>query len=491
MQKLDNKTFIERSNKIHNGFYDYSLTNYEHSLKKVKIKCPTHGFFEMKPSNHINNKQGCFLCARKKTSDASKKGLGGFLEEIKNRKNFKNYDFSKIKEFKTLKDPIVFFCKKHGEYKTAPRNVLRSNFFGCKDCRIENDRFDTLKFVEISSNLHKNFYNYDKVKYFKAHDEVIITCPKHGDYTCKPYIHMAGGGFCPKCTTFVSSYELEIEKFLKSMEIENINTSVRNIKDIKEIDILCNDQKIAIEFNGLYWHSDLFKEKNYHQEKTNKMNSLGYRLIHIFEDDWIEKRSVCESILRNSFNKNENRIFARKCEIKEVCLNDSKEFLKMNHIQGHCISKYRYGLYHNDKLVMLLTLGNNRKNLGTKSKVDEFELLRMCSVLNTNIVGGASKLLDFFIKKHNPKKITSYCDKKYGTGIMYEKLGFKHQYDTKPNYFYVKGNKKYNRFSFRKDVLIKKGYDKTKTESQIMKKLGYNKIYDCGSMKFEWNKKIS
>ena len=491
MQKLDNKIFVERSNKIHNNFYNYSLTNYEHSLKKVKIKCPIHGLFEMKPSNHINNKQGCHLCARIRISEASKKGLNGFLSEIKKRKKFENYDFSKIEEFKTLKDPILCICKKHGEYKTAARNVLRSNFFGCKQCRIEDDRFDTNKFVKICSKLHKNYYIYDKVKYFKAHDDIVIICPKHGDYNCKPYIHMAGGGFCPKCTEFVSSYELEICDFLKSIEIKNIKTSVRNIKGIKEIDILCEDQKIAIEFNGLYWHSDLFKEKKYHKEKTELVNSLGYRLIHIFEDDWVEKRSICESILRNAFNKNENKIYARKCKIKEVSLNESKDFLKMNHIQGHCISKYRYGLYYENKLVMLLTLGNNRKSLGNNSKSGEYELLRMCSSLNCNIIGGASKLFQNFIEKYNPQKITSYCDRKYGTGIMYEKLGFRHLYNTNPNYFYVKGNKKFSRFSFRKDVLVSKGYDKNKTESQIMKELGYNKLYDCGSMKFEWNEKIS
>ena len=339
--------------------------------------------------------------------------------------------------------------------------------------------------------MHNNHYNYDKVDYFKAHDDIIITCPKHGDYKCKPYIHMAGGGFCPKCTQFVSSYELEICDFLKSIGIENIKTSVRSMAGLKEIDILCEDKKIAIEFNGLYWHSDLFKKRKYHKEKTEMMNTLGYRLIHIFEDDWLDKRAICESIIRNAFSKNKNRIYARQCDIREVSSNDSKNFLKMNHIQSYCVSKYRYGLYHNNELVMLITLGNNRKSLGNNSRIGEYELLRMCSSINTNIVGGASKLFQFFIQKHNPQKITSYCNRSYGTGVMYEKLGFRHLYNTNPNYFYVKGNKKFSRFSFRKDVLISKGFDKNKTEAQIMKELGYNKIYDCGSMKFEWNEKIS
>lgn len=487
----DQGFFIRKAKEVHGDFYDYSDTEYKHSLVKVKIKCPIHGIFEIKPSNHINNKQGCKLCGTAKTKNKIKKKLSVFLEEISKKENYKNYDFSKIHQFDTMNDVITISCIKHGEYKTRPKYVRRGYFFGCKDCVIENDRFNTSKFVEISSKLHKNYYNYDKVEYFKAHDEITITCPKHGDYICKPYIHIAGGGFCPKCTSYVSSYEIEIYNFLKSLGIDNIKTSVRNIKEIKEIDILCTDQKIAIEFNGLYWHSDSFKPRNYHKEKTEKMNKLGYRLIHIFEDDWIKKRSVCESILRNAFIKNENKIYARCCNIKEVSLNDSRDFLKMNHIQGSCVSKYRHGLYYKDQLVMIMTFGNNRKSLGKKSKEGEYELLRLCGILNTNIIGGASKLFNFFVTKHKPKKIISYCNKSYGTGLMYKKLKFAYLYDTNPNYFYFKGLNKYSRFSFRKDVLVSRGYDKNKTENQIMKELGYNRIYDCGSMKFEWNKKIS
>jgi hypothetical protein len=486
--KKDTSFFIKKAKKIFGNRYDYSITKYEHSLKKVDIICKKHGIFKIKPSNHINNKQGCSFCGIEATSQASRKGLDSFLDEIRSKPNFDKYDFSNISCFNNRNhSKIKCVCKKHGEYNTTPRNVIRSNFFGCKKCKTEDDRYDTSKFIEISKKTHNDYYVYDKVEYIKAHDDVVITCPKHGDFICKPYIHMAGGGFCPKCTSYVSSFENEISDFLNKIKIPNIKTSVRNIKGIKEIDILSEEHKIGIEFNGLYWHSDIFKNKKYHLEKTEKMKELGYRLIHIFEDEWVEKRSICESFLRNAFNKTSKKIYARKCSIKEVSFLEAKQFLNFNHMQGNCMSKYRYGLYFDNELISLMTFGKTRTCLGSKKAAkDEYELLRFCNKNNTIVVGGASRLFNFFVKIKNPQKIISFCDKRYGTGKLYKKLNFNFLYDTNVNYFYIKHGRRYNRFSFRKDVLVNKGHDKNKTEKDIMKELGYNRIYDCGSMKFEW-----
>lgn len=489
MKKLTTSEFVNKAISIHGDSYDYSITEYVHSLQKVKIICKKHGEFSIRPSNHINNKQGCDMCGIQKTSRAFRKPIEIFLQEVSQKENYSEYNFSEIIPFKTRKDEIFPICNKHGKYKTTPRNVLRSSFFGCSKCRHETDKFNTAKFIQISKQIHKEKYEYLKCDYIKAHELVTITCKEHGEYACKAYIHMAGKGFCPKCTKFVSSYELEIVKFIESIGISDLQTTVRNIDSINEIDILSESHKLAIEFNGLYWHSDIFKNKKYHLNKTEKMNSFGYRLIHIFEDEWIDKKDICKSIISNAFRKNTCKLFARKCDIREVSYSDCKIFLNSNHIQGNCQSKFRYGLYFNNELVSLMTFGNLRKNLGSDSKENHYELLRFCSKQNTNVVGAASKLFKHFIIQKNPEYIVSFCDRRYGTGNLYNVLGFQFEYNSPENYFYVKGLKKYNRFLFRKDILISEGFDPSKTESQIMKERGYLKIYDCGSMKFNWKKR--
>jgi hypothetical protein len=132
-----------------------------------------------------------------------------------------------------------------------------------------------------------------------------------------------------------------------------------------------------------------------------------------------------------------------------------------------------------------MTVGHKRKSLGSVSNKDEFELLRFCNKLNINVVGGASKLLKHFIKVVQPKEIISYCDRRWSQGNLYEKLGFSKIHYSKPSYFYVKNDKRYNRFNFRKDILVREGYDVDKTEHEIMKERSIYRIYDCGTILYK------
>jgi hypothetical protein len=43
---------------------------------------------------------------------------------------------------------------------------------------------------------------------------------------------------------------------------------------------------------------------------------------------------------------------------------------------------------------------------------------------------------------------------------------------------------RYHRYTFRKSELVKKGYDKNKSEFEIMDDLKYYRIYDSGQSKY-------
>lgn len=274
--------------------------------------------------------------------------------------------------------------------------------------------------------------------------------------------------------------------FLEDLNVQFINNERITIYP-QELDIYIPEKKVAIEYDGLYWHNELKKDKDYHLNKTLECEKNGIRLIHIFEDEWIHKKDIVKSRLKSIFGIVNNKIYARKCTIKDVSFNESKTFLEENHIQGNCVSRYRYGLYYNNELVSLMTFGENRKKLGSKSEEEHYELLRFCNKLNTLVIGGASKLLNYFIKTHKPKEIISYCDKRWSVGNMYEKLGFKLVSISKPNYFYIINGKRENIFKYRKSELIKQGFDKNKTEHEIMLERGIYRIYDCGTILYKLN----
>lgn len=257
----------------------------------------------------------------------------------------------------------------------------------------------------------------------------------------------------------------------------------------KEVDYVIEDKKICFEINGNFWHSELNgKDKNYHLNKTKSLFEKKYKLIHIFEDEFIIKYDILKSRIFNMFNKSK-KIYARNCNIAEIDTITKKKFLNENHFQGDCKDSVRLGLFLGTELVSIMTFGKRKLN---KNKSVEWELLRFSSINFKSVVGGFSKLLNFFIKNYQPKKIITYADIRWSgydpKDTVYYKTGFNFINYTPPNYWYMKINnrfKRMHRFNFTKYKLLKEGYDKNLTEWDIMKLKGYDRIWDCGSMKFE------
>lgn len=279
----------------------------------------------------------------------------------------------------------------------------------------------------------------------------------------------------------VSTPERELRKCIYDMEPGKISLNDRRLLDGKELDIVLPDHKLAIEFDGLYWHNENVVSPDYHLKKTEECAEKGYQLIHIFEDEWINKKDIVISRLRGLLGKNK-RIFARNTICKQISFAESKEFLIRNHIQGSCQSKWQYGLFHEGRLVSVMTFGKSRFS-------DEFELLRFANELNVNVIGGASKLLSHFTSDHTEiENIISYADRRWSNGNLYKTIGFELVHKSAPAYFYIVNHERRSRIEFQKHKLVKEGYDANKTEHEIMKERGYPRIYDAGTLKYIWKR---
>ena len=293
----------------------------------------------------------------------------------------------------------------------------------------------------------------------------------------------------PKIKTWLSKEEQEVYDFItKDLGIAAGHQSDRKLINPFELDMVFPEQKIAIEYCGLYWHSELSLDKNraYHFNKMNLTNEKGYQLITIFSDEWKLKPEIVKSRLRNIFKKTSTRYFARKMIIKEVSQKESKIFLNQHHIQGHGTAKINAGLFDpkTNNLVALMTFSNGRAALNSKFVYGEFELVRFVTDGST-VVGGASRLLKYFIKTYNPSKIISYADLRWSEGNLYKTIGFAELSKPIIGYWYVeKYEKRAHRFNFTKQTLVNEGADPNMTEWEIMQELGYDRIWDCGHQKY-------
>jgi len=293
-------------------------------------------------------------------------------------------------------------------------------------------------------------------------------------------------GHIPRCLNCyphlngISHLEKEVVDFIKSLEIDFIEND-RKILNGKELDIYIPSHNLAVEFNGIYWHSELggHKDKDYHLNKTLECQKKGIQLIHIFEDEWIDKQEIIKSIITAKLGKITNRIFARKCQLKEVPNQEARLFLFDNHLQGP-INGTHIGLYFENELVSLLSYGKSRFN-----KNYNYEILRFCNKLSTSTIGGLSKLL----KHANLESVITYADLRYGTGDSYLKCGFKYKCQSPPSYYYLKDNQRISRLNFQKHLLEDKLdiFDINLTEWQNMQLNNYDRIWDCGTISYRWD----
>ena len=295
------------------------------------------------------------------------------------------------------------------------------------------------------------------------------------------------GNRCPKCSNIngASKREKLLHNDIKSMYNGEIIPQHRIGRF--EIDAYIPEHNIGIEFNGNFWHSDTYKEKNYHFDKSMFFDEHGIRIIHIYEYQFLTKPNIVKSIISNAVNSNTTRIFARKCTIGIVSHIDTMQFLNTNHIQGSTISTINIGLYYNNELVSIMTFGRPRFN-----RDYDWELLRYCTKLYTTVVGGASKLFTYFKRNYQFSSILSYASIDRSHGNIYEILGFEFIKYSEPSYGYIKGDRYISRFQAQKKKLanstnICKVYNEDLTEYENMELNNWKRLYNAGNLVYVFN----
>lgn len=283
-----------------------------------------------------------------------------------------------------------------------------------------------------------------------------------------------------------STMQLEIEQMCKSAGF-NIITNCSSLIAPRHVDILIPSINLAIEFNGVRWHSEsMGRHRQYHLSKTEMCAEQGIKLYQIFSSDWVQRRSAVHHRLMHALGQSCKHAGARKCFGVSVSSHEEEQFLTQYHTQGYIRSTACYGLVDGTgQLVAVMSFCTPRA-----SRQHQWEMLRFAT--SGTVAGGMSRLFSHFVRTLQPRSVITYADRRWGDGSAYQELQFTYSHTSKPNYWYFNRNgdtnKLMSRMTFQKHKLanLLPLFDERLTEWENMQANGYDRIWDCGNTCWQW-----
>lgn len=496
---IDITKHIQKAKQVHGDYYDYSLiTDPNISYKdKVPIICPEHGVFEQMFNSHHKG-FGCPECGKR---DRANKRTNDIAQQIKkcNQIHEHKYDYSLILDNPRAQQKIDIVCPDHGVFKQKLNDHLNGS--GCPVCATEQRaRKNRLKIKQT----HQKRLQTQKQKYGCEYNQRHISsdalqcltdkqwlCDQHynkqqslitiskqlgvSDRLVGKYLQSHG----LKTQLFaVSNQELQLRNFVASLDV----TCVYNQRDIihpYELDIFLPDHNIAIEYCGLYWHSETRgKHRLYHKRKHDMCSEQGIQLLTIFEDEWVKKPQIVMNKIRSLLHKhNQQTVYARNTHITTISQKQKRDFYNENHIQGNGPGSITYALMYNERIVACCSF--------SRKKGEQYYLTRYAT--NCHVIGGFSKLVKHFINNHRVDSLISFADLRWSDGRLYEKAGWNLDKHIPPDYYYVtNGVNREHKFNFRRKFLPKKlaHFDPNLSEKENCDNNGLLRIWDCGKLRY-------
>lgn len=383
------------------------------------------------------------------------------LQKIKDE--IKEIGYELVSSFKSISKPISVKCNNGHIYTTSISGLRRG--YRCTECRKKNIYDLKQKASDVGYELKSN-------EYLGFHEQHNFKCNECNHEFKSSYDNFFfRGSRCPKCSS--SSAEKEIYTWLIELD-QRVEIRNRKVLNGKELDIYLPEHKLAIEYCGLYWHSEKFNNHQYHLKKLNMCIERGIKLLTIFEDEWLKRKEQVKFFILSKLNLTKS-IPARKCKCDVVPSEDALPFLNNYHILGPVSAIKHIGLTYNSELVQIISFSKHHRQ-NSKRMV----LSRLCTKSNYTIVGGVSKLIAF-ANLVGLNDIITFADRRWSEGNVYRKTGFSEEKILPPDYSYIKNQNRYSKQSLKK-TLEERLTDLT--EKQLREQQGYLRIWDCGKIRF-------
>lgn len=492
-RRLTTQECVERCVKAQGETYDYSRVAYVDAVTPIEIVCRLHGSFWMNMHNHLYG-EGCRPCSIARRALNRTYTLETFIQKAL-MVHGSRYDYTPT-VYRRSTEPVEILCQKHGSFWVRPADHLQG--VGCWQCGVDRQiaarAMTKEEFLVKAGQVHADRrYDYVRVNYVNSKTPVEIVCPDHGSFWQIPNDHLSGHG-CPNCQA--SFVEEGVADWLRASGLSFIRHDREVLKGLGpnggslELDIHIPEHRVAVEVNGVLWHSEKFStDRQRHIRKTKLCLEKGITLIQPFCDELkVRPHLVRGLILGLCGQRVAQRVGARKCEVQGVSTSDAKGFLEHHHLQGSVRSPVRLGLVYDGKLLVLATFGRPRTIYGGRhDHGDVWELHRLCTHHEYNVPGGFSRLLGDFERRYPGAILRTYVDRRWSQGQVYQKAGFQLVGESEPGYWWVKSGKRYHRYKFAKHNLPKllPDFNPSLTEVENMERNGYYRVWDCGTLRFE------
>ena len=463
---MDTELFKDRAYRVWGDRWDYSAVEYENSSKTLRIKCPQHNkTFYQTASNHLSGKVGCNACSGRNLTTSE------FVDKLKEVWGDR-WDYSKT-EFKTTDDKVIVTCPKHGDFYQRAMSLLKG-MVGCTEC--SGIRLNPNSFMSRVQQTWGGRWDYEDTKFEGVTNRLSVRCRDHGVFEQRAETHLLGRVGCRSCQS-PSLGEVALSEFVTGLGFE-VDRNRRDLLDGGlELDIYVPSKKVALEFNGVYYHSSKFKDKSYHAVKLKECQRAGIRLLQVWEDDWTHKGPIIrEHIAQVLGVSTAPKISARDTQVRLVPRTQAFEFMNSFHIQGAVNCSVYLGLYLRDALVALAGFKKNGSN---------YTLSRYAT--SGNVRGGHSKIVKNFENSYHYNKLVTFADLAFSDGGLYQATGWSKDKEIPPDYTYLqrevrvhKSNFRVASFRSRPDLLFEEGL----SERELADLNNLLRVYDSGKVRF-------
>lgn len=477
--------FYDEAARVHGDKFEYVLPEEVRADSKIRARCKAHDYwFTPTVGDHIYKESGCLMCKQEAISVAVRaRGVCADMEtfvKAATEVHGDAYDYSKV-VLGYVDEPVEVVCKVegHGSFFPTPSNHIHSRTTCpvcarlAKDLKIRKTQED---FLKDCAAVHGDRYDYSKVEYFRALDKVEIVCKEHGSFWQVANDHLLGRG-CAACAGSISKPELDLKGLLEEFGVQVVHGHTLSCG--LEVDLYCPEHNLGFEYDGLLWHSEEHRSRTYHRDKDAKALEEGVKIVHIYEDDWVYNRDKLVPWVLDKVGVHWDRNYARDCVVESIAWADAKQFLESNHMQGASTpGSVNLGLFTKKGHLLVGVMCF----VYTDQSKDQMVLSRFCT--DGLVLGGFSKLLKHFkvSKPEGVTKLLSFSDNGWSEGSIYSSNGFVVEAELPPDYYWVKGQKRYVKERFRRQFLpeVLEVFDPEKSEAENCRANGYRKLYDSG-----------